>query len=336
MIVAGLKSALVVGSGSVAKRHIKNLRELFPDASVVCISSSGRDLDASEVGASEVLPDIANSLSRNPDFAVVASPAPYHLRHADQLLAAKVPVLIEKPLCASLFEVNNTDLSRYNARIGVAYNLRFMPAAKIVKGLLDDAAVGPISTAYAEVGQFLPDWRPGMDYRAGVSARKELGGGALLELSHELDYLNWFFGPFSRVLGVVRNSDVLEIDVEDNVDALLQQREGLVVHVHLDFLQRHPCRRFKAVGAKGTIEWDLIANKVVLLRPGGGTEQIYADPNYDRNQMYIDQIKAFFNFIHGEGGFESSLASSIDVMRLVESIKSSSEQSAWVEVEIIY
>lgn len=326
------KQVLVVGSGSIAKRHIRNLREQFPAANVICVSASGRALDKNEVGASEVAPDLATAISRQPDFAIVASPAPFHLRNADELLAAHVPVLIEKPLCASFAETKQVDLRRYTAGIGVAYNLRFMPAANIVRTLLDEGVIGSISSAFAEVGQYLPDWRPDSDYRAGASARKALGGGALLELSHELDYLNWFFGPFSRALGVIRSTGQLDIDVEDNVDALLEHEQGLVVHVHLDFNQRGPCRRFKAVGELGTIVWDLMANEVSLLRPGGCVEQIYADPAYNRNQMYIDQMNAFVRFTQGKAVFESSLGSALGVMQLIEAIRVSSEHSAWADV----
>lgn len=333
MISSSVKNALVVGSGSIAKRHIKNLRDEFPDLKVVCVSSSGRALDIAETGASEVVHDLTTAISLKPDFAIIASPAPFHLRNADELLKAEVPVLIEKPLCVSLSELKHFDWGQHSGAIGIAYNLRFMPAAKIVKNLLDDGVVGPISTAFAEVGQYLPDWRPDSDYRAGVSARKELGGGALLELSHELDYLNWFFGPFSRTLGVIRSTGQLDIDVEDNVDALLEQEQGVMVHVHLDYNQRQPCRRFKAVGEQGTIEWDLIANEVKVLHPNGSIEQIYADSEYNRNQMYIDQVGTFINFIRGEAMFESTLDSASSVMSLIESIRISSKQSAWADVE---
>ena len=335
MSIDPIRQALVVGSGSIAKRHIRNLREQFPDADVLCVSSSGRPLNKNEVGASEVVPDLSTAISRQPDFAIVASPAPFHLRNADELLVAQVPVLIEKPLCVSFSEMKQFDLSRHTAGIGIAYNLRFMPAAIKVKTLLDDGVVGPISTAFAEVGQYLPDWRPDSDYRSSVSARKDLGGGALLELSHELDYLNWFFGPFSRALGVIRSTGQLDIDVEDNVDALLELERGLMVHVHLDFNQRQPCRRFKAVGKLGTVLWDLMANEISLLRPDGLVEKIYADPSYDRNQMYMDQMNAFIRFAQGDAVFGSSLDSASVVMRLIESIRASSEHSAWVDVRAI-
>lgn len=333
MSVTTIKHVLVVGSGSIAKRHIKNLREQFPDVNITCVSSSGRMLNKAEVGASEVVSDLAAGISHKPDFAIVASPAPFHLSNAEELLASHVPVLVEKPLCDSLTALKQFDLSRHNGAIGIAYNLRFMPAAKKVKKLLDDGAIGTVSTAFAEAGQYLPDWRPDSDYRKGVSARKELGGGALLELSHELDYLSWFFGRFSRVLSVIRNTRQLDIDVEDNVDALLEQQQGVMVHVHLDYNQRQPCRRFKAVGELGTIVWDLIANEVAVLHPDGSIEQVYAEPDYDRNHMYIDQMNAFINYLNGSVEFESSLKSSSNVMSLIESIRISSRNSAWAAVE---
>lgn len=333
MSIVPIKTALVVGSGSIAKRHIRNLREQFPEADVVCVSSSGRALDNDEIGASKVLPDLASAISCKPDIAIVASPAPYHLGHADGLLAAQIPVLIEKPLCASLEALQEVDLNRHSAGIGIAYNLRFMPAALQVKKLLENGAIGNISTAFAEVGQYLPDWRPDSNYRMGVSARKALGGGALLELSHELDYLTWFFGPFDRVLGLTRSTGTLDVDVEDSVDAMLEKQDGMVVHVHLDFLQRQACRQFKAVGELGTLLWDLIANDIVILRSQGQVEQIYRDPSYNRNQMYLDQTNAFIRFVQGKGRFESSLESGMQVMQLIEAIRESNKQKTWQTVE---
>ena len=328
-----IQCALVVGSGSIAQRHIRNLRGHFPDATVLCVTSSGRAAKASEVGASAILPDISTAIKHRPDLAIVASPAPYHLKNAEPLLAAGVPVLIEKPLCSALSELEQTSLHQYDARLGVAYNLRFLPATRTVKKLLEEGFVGAISTAFAEVGQYLPDWRPNSDYRKGVSARKELGGGALLELSHELDYLNWFFGPFSRALGVIRNTGILGVDVDDNVDAMLGQPSGLLVHVHLDFLQRQACRRFKAIGERGTIVWDLMANEVCVMYADGGNETVYSEPKYDRNQMYVDQMMSFIKFSKSGGAFDSTLQSGIEVMHLIEAIRASNSTHTWASVE---
>ena len=324
---------LIVGSGNIAQRHMRNLRSLFPGAAVVCVSSSGRRLEVSEVPATEVSSSIEEALDSLPDFAIVASPANLHLDHAARILERDIPVLVEKPLCLSLREKPLCLLERGFERVGVGYNLRFLPSARVVKQILDKEELGKITTAFAEVGQYLPDWRPGTDYKSGVSAQKDLGGGALLELSHELDYLQWFFGNFTHVMATTRNSGQLGIDVEDNVDAMLISAEHTVVHLHLDFLQRVPARTFKVVGEKATLVWDLLRNEVMILMPGGERQRAFSDPSYDRNDMYLDQVNAFVDFALGAGRFDSTLKTAERVMRLIDAIRLSDSSRKWVSME---
>lgn len=330
-----MRQALVVGSGSIAKRHIRNLRELYPDAEVVCVSSSGRQIVAFDVGATRTFDTVEAAVLNNPDIAIVASPANFHLVHAESILKSNIPVLIEKPLCAELSDLWRFPINQIKSKVAVGYNLRFMPAAKAVKGLIDSGSLGRISTVFSEVGQYLPDWRPDTDYRKGVSAQKSLGGGALLELSHELDYLNWFFGDFSEVSAIIGSSNTLDIDVEDTVDALLSNQSGTAFHLHLDFLQRSPNRSFKAVGENGTLIWNLLTNEVVLQRSGATSEVVYSDHAYDRNDMYVEQLRAFVAFADGDGTFDSTLGSSVEVMRLIEAIRLSDQRRAWISLEAI-
>lgn len=330
-----MRQALVVGSGSIAKRHIRNLRDLYPEAEVICVSSSGRQIVASDVGATSVVDMVEAAVLNKPDIAIVASPANFHLAHAESILKANIPVLIEKPLCVELSELWRFSIEQLKRKVAVGYNLRFMPAAKAVKDVIDSGSLGWISTVFSEVGQYLPDWRPDTDYRKAVSAQKSLGGGALLELSHELDYLNWFFGNFSEVSAIMGSSGLLDIDVEDTVDALLTNQSGTAFHLHLDFLQRSPSRSFKAVGEKGTLSWNLLTNDVVLQRSGTASELVFSDHDYDRNEMYVEQLRAFVAFANGDSTVDSTLVSSIEVMRLVEAIRLSDQQRAWIRVEAI-
>ncbi|MDF1622645.1 MAG: Gfo/Idh/MocA family oxidoreductase [Pseudohongiella nitratireducens] len=330
-----MKRAVVVGSGSIAKRHIGNLRHLYPNAEVICVSSSGRQLSAREVGATSVADSLDLAVAGEPDIAIVASPANFHLAHAQIILNSNVPVLIEKPLCVTLSSLSHFTFDKSKCKLAVGYNLRFMPAAKIVKNFIDSGELGRISTVFSEVGQYLPDWRPGADYRKGVSGQRKFGGGALLELSHELDYLNWFFGSFAKVSAVMSSSRNLDIDVEDSVDALLINKHGTVVHLHLDFLQRSPSRSLKVVGEKGTLIWNLLKNDVVMLRSSLEEELVYSNQIYDKNEMYIEQLRAFVAFASGNGVFDSTLDSSIEVMRMIESIRLSNEQKTWIRLEAI-
>jgi predicted dehydrogenase len=323
---------LVVGSGSIAKRHIRNLRYLYPGMEITCVSASGRRLEPSEVGASSVCNSIEQAVEAPLAFAIVASPAPLHLANLQKLITANIPVLVEKPLSHDQEELAKYDFSNAINKIGVAYNLRYMPSANKVKRIISDRVLGRLNNVQIECGQYLPDWRPGTDYRQGVSAQKKLGGGALLELSHELDYLLWIFGGIRSVVAKVETTGILDIDVEDNVNALMVSEDDYIIQLHLDFLQRTPKRMLRAVCSKGNLVWDLINNTVSIEGKEGRVELIYSDPYYDKNEMYVEQLKGFIGFTKNQAKFESTIDSASNVMNLIAAIRRSSDMNQWVDV----
>lgn len=328
---------LVVGSGSIAIRHIINLKALFSDAQVSCVASSGRELSSQDVPPGvKTYPNLTSALQEKPRFVIVASPAPFHAIHAKEVLSLGLPVLIEKPVAADLQSARELLPWRTEKMsIDIAYNLRFMPAAKKFKKYIDNNVVGRIHSVHAEVGQYLPDWRPQTDYRKNVSAQKKLGGGALLELSHELDYLGWIFGDFEMAYCVARNTGILDIDVEDCVDAILSKPE-LTATVHLDFLQRSPKRYCKVIAENGTLVWDLIKNTIELTEEKNKTTVLFEDSNYDRNEMYLEQLRYFSQVIEGKKPVHVGLESGLKTLALVEALKASSTTGQAVKVGDFY
>ncbi|MCU1733989.1 MULTISPECIES: Gfo/Idh/MocA family protein [unclassified Pseudomonas] len=317
---------LVIGSGSIAKRHIANLRQLFAPAQVACVSASGRELQVEDVGADVLrFASIQEALATKPDFAVIASPAPWHIEHASLLVAQGIPVLIEKPIADSLERLSGLRdlLIDRESIIDVAYNLRYMGSAVAFKALLDEGRVGAVRSVSVDVGQYLPDWRPASDYRKNVSARRALGGGVLLELSHELDYIGWLFGRFETAYCVARNSGALEVDVEDTVDALLVRNDGLVANVHMDFLQRAPVRTCKVVGQSGTLVWDILNNRISLHSAKDQQSVLFDDPSYDRNNMYMDQLRHFAKVAMGVTRPAVGIADALETLHLIEAMKRS-------------
>jgi predicted dehydrogenase len=322
---------LVVGSGSIARRHMRNLREMFPSAEIGCVTGSGRPATPEECGADTVYPSLDAAIAARPRFAIVASASPFHPAHAAALLDAGIPVLIEKPLADSLerFRRHAPNLRAGSDRIDVGYNLRYLESAAAVKAVLDRGDIGRVHTVCVDVGQYLPAWRPQQDYRAGVSARRELGGGVLLELSHELDYLGWLFGPFDAVFGRTRNTGSLEIDVEDVVDALLIGADGLVVQLHMDFLQRMPSRTCKIMGANGELVWNIVEGSVRMRRDSGETI-VAAGADADRNAMYMAQLAHFSRVADGTASPRTSLDEAAEVLVLVEALRRSSSDGRLV------
>lgn len=331
--MSGPHHYLVVGAGSIGKRHIGNLRRLFPEARIDCVTASGRMVDPAEIGADAVFVDLAEAARLKPRFAVIASPAPHHAGQAATLLNLGVPTLIEKPLSSSMEALApfRATLEAHSRRIGVGYNLRLLGSAQRMKALVMEGRVGRIHSVSAEVGQYLPDWRPQTDYRRNVSAQSSLGGGALLELSHELDYLAWLLGPAETVYCHARNTGTLDIDVEDIVVAVLTGPGTPPISLQLDFLQRVPSRRCKVVGELGTLLWDIIGNRVTLHTPGG-TEVLFDDPGADRNRMYLDELAGFDAALSAGTQPEVSLDEAIAVLRQIDALRHSAASGAVIAI----
>lgn len=327
---------LVIGSGSIARRHISNMKMSDSSVEIGCVSASGNtDLRGIAVMTGLTLfPTLDEALNEGIRAAIIASPAPYHLPHAVAALRRGIPVLIEKPISSSMRDVvaYQDILQSHKLMIEIGYNLRFMPSARHFKKCIDDHLIGRICSVLVEVGQYLPDWRPGEDYTKSVSARKELGGGVLLELSHELDYLNWIFGSFTSAYCNISNSGSLDINVEDRVDAILQNDDGMIVNLHMDFLQHMPSRKCRAIGEKGTLVWDILDNSLYLYKEGVRTECLFQDPGYQKNQMYLDELERFYEVAQGKLKPMVDVNQAISALSLVEDLRRSSEERKLVQI----
>lgn len=296
-----MKNIAVIGLGNIATRHRRNLKLLFPEAKLIAMSASGR-VPKEPVGDSDHIAESINEIVQSEvQFAIIASPAPFHAQHAIPLIQAGIPVLIEKPV--SVTQADAQALidaeAKYQTPVAVGYCLRYLPSAQKVRQMLQEGVIGTLYNAFIEIGQYLPDWRPAKDYRETVSAKAELGGGVLLELSHELDYAQWILGSLIPRHVILRASEELGLEVEDNADLLMTTMKGAVVNIHLDFLQRKAHRKCRFIGSEGCIEWDLIQNEVVLIT-ARDKQVIYSAPEWDKNKMYLEMVTDFIRKINGQ------------------------------------
>lgn len=319
-----VKKAVVLGLGSIASRHRKNIRFLFPGALIYAMSASGRPALISSIEDCDgILESVADVFALNPDFVVIASPATLHYSHALKAISANIPVLIEKPLTAdleealSLLRVVSDPSKKLIPKAQVAYCLRFLPSAKIVHDYVSNARLGRLLSIQIDVGQYLPDWRPDIHYQNTVSANESLGGGALNELSHELDYAQWLFGKLILLESRLKKSTTLSLDVEDVVDLFCETEDGVVVSIHLDFIQRVPRRRCLIIAEGATLEWNLIENSVVCYDEKG-LDVVYSDPSWDKNIMYLDMLT---DFLAGETNCAATLPEAVEVVRFIDSVK---------------
>ena len=188
--------------------------------------------------------------------------------------------------------------------------------------------IGKILSIRSEVGQYLPSWRPELDYRDSVSANKDLGGGVLLELSHDIDYISWIFGPIKWVQSYISKQSSLEIDVEDFANILLGfDNNELTASLNMDFFRHDTTRKCFAIGEKGTLMWDGVNNEVKYFAKGERNWEIIFSSNIDKNYTYLKEIKSLFSAVEAQSSSSINGNDAMQVVVAIEAIKRSSEIS---------
>ena len=314
----------IIGLGSIGKKHLRLLKEIRPDIEIIVMRSGHGDTCKEEKIATKIVSSIKKVIDEGVQAAIISSPAILHLEQSLELAKSGVHLLIEKPLSHKSDGINELlkILNENNLIAMVGYGLRYDPGAIHFKKLMDSNLIGDILHARIECGSYLPEWRPGSDYKKTVSAQSELGGGALSELSHELDYLHWFFGKPKDVQAQIRNSGLLDIDVEDQVDLLITSGQGYCISVQIDFNRRHLERKCKVLTTKGEVTWDAV-NKNVTCNFVDKGETTY---NYDneRDYIYRKQLKVFIDCVENNNSPSVTIENGVDVVKLIDSVRDAS------------
>jgi predicted dehydrogenase len=297
------RNAVVVGLGSIGTRHARILAELGLAVSTVSRRDGGDHRSLEEALSHGQL-----------DYVVIATETAQHVEALRELADAgfRGTVLVEKPLLAKPEPLPAFPF----ARLLVAYNLRFHPVMAALAGHIKGRSAITVS---AYVGQDIRDWRPGRDHRATASSTVAAGGGVLRDLSHELDYLLWLFGPWQRVAALGGASGVRDLEVDDHLALLMEMARAQVVQVHLDYLDRLGLRRIRVNLPDETIEADLVGGSLTV----NGTATQYAS---ERDASY----RAMHLAALGGSGPVCSLAEGMAVMDLIDASERALHSSSWI------
>ena len=310
---------LISGLGSIGRRHLQNLLALG-ERDIVFHRSGKSTLPDDELPDFPVESDIDAALERwNPDAVVVSNPTSMHLDVAIPAARKGCHLLLEKPITSELDRVNElkSALAIGGGEALVGYQFRFHPGLIKVKELLEDEAIGKPIYVHAHWGEFLPDWHPWEDYRKSYSAREDLGGGVLLTLSHPFDYLSWFFGSVQEVSASVKKLEELGISSDSLADVRLTYKDGILGHVHLNYIQSPPHHQLSIVGNEGLIGWDNRTGTVQLTRKGEERlEEFLQVSSFERNDMFLSEIEHFIRIIRGEEKPVCTLADGVESLAI--------------------
>lgn len=320
--MASPREALIVGFGSIGRRHLENLYRLGvrrfglvrrrPDP------PDGLHLPEADIA---VYTDLDTALAQGYGLAVVCNPSSLHVATASACLAAGCAVYLEKPVAAARDGVDALAARAAGRTLAVGCQFRFHPQVEQMHRWIRAGRIGAPLHAHIEVGQYLPDWHPGEDFRAGYAARPELGGGVVLTLIHEIDYANWLLGPLRVAFAAGGAISPLAIPVEDVVAATLLTAETRPVQLAMDYWRRPAQRRLSIVGTAGHLQWDYFAGTLVFTDREGNAEAGALPPGWTRNDMFLAGMADFLAAAAGRGAPRTPLADGIAALDLALAIK---------------
>lgn len=327
---------LVVGTGSIGKRHIANLLALGAEVSAY----SYRQNVAPELDPRvRRVADLAEALRSDIDGVVVANRTDQHMDVALQAARQRKHLFLEKPLAVSLD--HSDELMRLVREHGLAveagFMLRFHPNLQWIQQTLQSGELGEVMHLRASVGQWLPDWRPGTDHRQGYGAFRATGGGVIFDLIHELDLVNWLVGPVADVTAMTRTVACLEIETEAIAQIGLRMASGVLAQVHLDYVRPGYGRDMEVVGRHGVLIWDYVKGTVWLERAGSARSVVHQVPDgFERNTMFRQHMAHFLQRIAQPAlPAASPLPDAIDVLRLALASHVSSDQRRNVRPQVL-
>jgi len=326
---------LVIGCGSIGKRHIKNLLALNAGEVIGMDVQDARRHETESQFSIKTAASLEDAWKWSPHVVLVTTPTSLHLPIAIQAAQHGCHLFIEKPLADRLDGTDELmrEVAARKLISLVGCNLRFHPGLQTLKRLLDERAVGQVCAGRVEVGQYLPDWHPLEDYRNNYSAKKNLGGGVILDAIHELDYIRWLLGEVKSMACFAGKLSRLEIETEDTAAILLRFASGAMGEVHLDYVQRAYRRTCQIIGDEGTILWDYSAGRVSLYAAARRDWVHFDNPqDWEPNQMYVDELRHFIACLDGKEKPVLDVAEGRRVLEIALAAKESSRSGQTIQL----
>ncbi|MCW8310902.1 Gfo/Idh/MocA family oxidoreductase [Sphingobacterium sp. InxBP1] len=282
---------LIVGLGSIAKKHIEAMRRQIENIEYYALRRGNTDTASVYQGVTNLfsLEDFDLDVL---DFVIISNPTHQHYDTIKTCIAFKKPLFIEKPLFSELTK-DTEELVKKVLTSGVityvACNLRFLDAIKQLKGYLEGKRINEVNVY---CGSNLPEWRPNVDFRKVYSANKEMGGGVHIDLIHELDYVYWFFGKPTAHRSLFRNVSSLDISAVDYANYIWEY-PMFTASIVLNYYRKDPKRTMEVVTSDGTYLADLLNNVIYF------NGEIIFQSSQTILDTYDNQIRYFIDSIIG-------------------------------------
>ncbi len=286
---------LIAGFGSIGRRHFRNLLSLG-QKDILLLRSNKSTLATDELDGFVVETELGKALAHRPDAVIIANPTALHLDIAIPAASQGCNLFFEKPISDSMERIAELKaaLKSGGGQAMTGFQFRFHPGLQRIKELISEKAIGNLVSCHAHWGEYLPAWHPWEDYRQSYSAKKDLGGGVVLTLSHPLDYIHWLLGDVESLWSFTAQVPALEIETEAVAEIGLRFNQGVLASIHLNYIQQPPVHNLELIGDQGIILWNNASGAVELYKRKSDLWQTYPPPaGFDRNDMFLAEMQHF-------------------------------------------
>ena len=325
---------LVVGYGSIGKRHVKNILKHTNHQIIIC--TKRQDLSSLNQKRIKIFDTLQKCLNENPEIGFITNETAYHISTAKQLAKEGIDLFIEKPLSDSRKDIKILQkiVKQKKLVTQMGYNLRFHKCIIQIQKLIIQNKIGKIISIQAENGSYFPDWHPHEDYKISYAGKKRLGGGIVLTQIHDIDYLSSFFGQPKSIFSFMGKFSDLKISGEDYCASIIRFRNNITAELHLDFFQGPEFRGCKIKGTNGIITWNSLDNEIKFFNNKKKKwEIIFKIKKFERNQMYIDELKHFLKCVKNRKKTINGLDNGIKTLNIALAMKESSAKSKVIELK---
>lgn len=304
----------VIGLGSIGLRHARNFLALGCEVTGFD-PAEDRRAALQELGGRGVASGTA--ALRGARLAVIASPSAHHLANLETALAAGCHALVEKPLAHTTDGVDAIlkSAEARGLRVCVALNLRFLPVVMLADDCIRRGMIGRPLWGRFICSSYLPEWRPGTDYRKGYAADLA-GGGVLFDLVHEFDLANHLLGPAETTSAVAIRTGELDMPTEDCSQVGLRHSSGAISSLHLDYCTLPRRRAFEIAGSSGQLHVNVREQKLQVVDRSGNVK-FSREFEADFADCYAAEAKAALRVAEEGVDYPISHGEALSVLRQV-------------------
>jgi predicted dehydrogenase len=322
----------VIGTGSIGRRHIGNFLSIGAAVTAFDADQAARERARGMHPAATYAASLPQALA-GADGVIICTPPSSHVAIGRQALDGGSHLLIEKPIAHTLEGLEDLLKAADAARKAVltGYNWRYWPPMLLVQKLLKDGRIGKILTARTEYSYDVTaryQGKPGREFYMSVAA---LGGGAILDESHAVDYMRWHLGEAAEVFGVVDRISTLEQDTDDVCEIIVRFQAGSLGNLHMSLFTPVMHGQFEFTGERGIIRWDRPLNQISLFDTAANRWEVYPFA-CQLNDMYVDEARHFLDCVRGTAAPACDGWDGLKTLQLCLAAVRSSAERRWVRL----